>query len=163
MGAPSSEDDFVAEINVTPFVDVMLVLLVIFMITAPMMAEGLNVALPKVETAETLTTEDDHAVLTIRADGALYVNDLPADMASLPEILASTVSRQGKQLYVQADKAVSYGVVLPRQKWKPCPPCSPARRKLQTFQKSASSKAASGWCLLSLRATFLAILPLRRH
>lgn len=70
MAASSPDDDFVAEINVTPFVDVMLVLLVIFMITAPMMTEGLSVDLPTVETAETLATEDDHAVLTIRADGA---------------------------------------------------------------------------------------------
>lgn len=112
MAATSCDDDFVAEINVTPFVDVMLVLLVIFMITAPMMTEGLNVALPKVETAETLATEDDHAVLTIRADGSLYINELVTDMASLPEVLATSVSSKGKQLFVQADKAVPYGVVL---------------------------------------------------
>lgn len=112
MAASSCDDDFVAEINVTPFVDVMLVLLVIFMITAPMMTEGLSVALPKVETAETLPTEDDHAVLTIRADGALYINELVTDMASLPEVLATSVSSTGKQLFVQADKAVPYGVVL---------------------------------------------------
>ena len=49
MAASSSDDDFVADINVTPFVDVMLVLLIIFMVTAPMMTEGLDVALPKVE------------------------------------------------------------------------------------------------------------------
>ena len=112
MAAPSSDDDFVAEINVTPFVDVMLVLLVIFMITAPMMTEGVNVELPKVETAETLATEDDHAVLTIRADGALYIDELPTDLASLPEVLAASVRTPGKQLFVQADEAVSYGVVL---------------------------------------------------
>lgn len=110
MAAPSSDDDFVAEINVTPFVDVMLVLLVIFMITAPMMTEGVNVELPKVETAETLATEDDHAVLTIRADGALYIDELPTDLASLPEVLAASVRTPGKQLFVQADEAVSYEI-----------------------------------------------------
>ena len=112
MGASSADDDFVAEINVTPFVDVMLVLLVIFMITAPMMTEGLSVALPSVETSETLTTEDDHVILTIRADGALYINECPTDMASLPQDLGITVTSKGKQLFVQADKAVSYGAVL---------------------------------------------------
>ena len=103
---------FVSEINVTPFVDVMLVLLIIFMVTAPMMTEGLSVALPGVENSETLPTEDDHVVLTIRADGALYLNDLPADMASLPKMLSAAAADRGRQLFVQADKAVSYGVVL---------------------------------------------------
>ena len=74
MGA-SSDDDFVADINVTPFVDVMLVLLIIFMVTAPMMTEGLDVALPKVESSEVLPTEDDHLILTIKADGALFLDE----------------------------------------------------------------------------------------
>ena len=55
MGA-SSDDDFVADINVTPFVDVMLVLLIIFMVTAPMMTDGLDVALPKVESSDSNNT-----------------------------------------------------------------------------------------------------------
>lgn len=58
----SSDDDFVADINVTPFVDVMLVLLIIFMVTAPMMTEGLDVDLPQVQAAEVLPTEDDHMI-----------------------------------------------------------------------------------------------------
>ena len=56
MAGVQESDDFVSEINVTPFVDVMLVLLIIFMVTAPMMTEGLDVELPKVETSETLPT-----------------------------------------------------------------------------------------------------------
>ena len=67
----SSDDDFVADINVTPFVDVMLVLLIIFMVTAPMMTEGLDVDLPQVQAAEVLPTEDDHMILSIKSDGAL--------------------------------------------------------------------------------------------
>ena len=67
--ASSADDDFVADINVTPFVDVMLVLLIIFMVTAPMMTEGIDVALPKVETSEVLPTEDDHIILTIKSSG----------------------------------------------------------------------------------------------
>lgn len=62
----SSDDDFVADINVTPFVDVMLVLLIIFMVTAPMMTEGLDVDLPQVQAAEVLPTEDDHMILSIQ-------------------------------------------------------------------------------------------------
>ena len=104
MGA-SSDDDFVADINVTPFVDVMLVLLIIFMVTAPMMTEGLDVALPKVESSEVLPTEDDHLILTIRADGALFLDDLP-------DVLAVQVKGQDRQLFVRADKDVPYGMVM---------------------------------------------------
>ena len=65
-----------SEINVTPFVDVMLVLLIIFMVTAPMMTEGLDVALPKVETSEVLPTDDDHVILTVKNGGALFLNGI---------------------------------------------------------------------------------------
>ena len=75
MAASSADDDFVADINVTPFVDVMLVLLIIFMVTAPMMTEGLDVALPKVETSEVLPTDDDHVILTVKTGGALFLNE----------------------------------------------------------------------------------------
>ena len=71
----SSDDDFVADINVTPFVDVMLVLLIIFMVTAPMMTEGLDVDLPQVQAAEVLPTEDDHMILSIKSDGALFLDE----------------------------------------------------------------------------------------
>ena len=82
--AASTDDDFVADINVTPFVDVMLVLLIIFMVTAPMMTEGLDVALPKVETSEVLPTEDDHIILTIKSNGALYLDEYETGLADLP-------------------------------------------------------------------------------
>jgi biopolymer transport protein TolR len=109
MGA-SSDDDFVADINVTPFVDVMLVLLIIFMVTAPMMTEGLDVALPKVESSEVLPTEDDHLILTIRADGALFLDEYETGLADLPDVLAVQV--QDRQLFVRADKDVPYGMVM---------------------------------------------------
>ena len=101
MGA-SSDDDFVADINVTPFVDVMLVLLIIFMVTAPMMTEGLDVALPKVESSEVLPTEDDHLILTIRADGALFLDEYETGLADLPDVLAVQVKGQD----------VPYGMVM---------------------------------------------------
>ena len=76
---------FVSEINVTPFVDVMMVLLIIFMVTAPMMDSGLDVDLPQAKQVDNLPTDADHLVLTVREDGALFL---------------------------QADKAVPYGVVV---------------------------------------------------
>ena len=112
MAASSADDDFVADINVTPFVDVMLVLLIIFMVTAPMMTEGLDVALPKVETSEVLPTDDDHIILTIKSNGALYLDEYETGMADLPEVLATRVKNAGRQLFVRADKDVPYGTVM---------------------------------------------------
>ena len=112
MAASSADDDFVADINVTPFVDVMLVLLIIFMVTAPMMTEGLDVALPKVETSEVLPTDDDHSILTIKSNGALFLDEYETGLADLPEVLATRVKNAGRQLFVRADKDVLYGTVM---------------------------------------------------
>ena len=112
MAASSADDDFVADINVTPFVDVMLVLLIIFMVTAPMMTEGLDVALPKVETSEVLPTDDDHVILTVKTGGALFLNEQETDMDSLPDALNSQVKDSGRQFFVRADKDVPYGRVM---------------------------------------------------
>lgn len=110
--ASSADDDFVADINVTPFVDVMLVLLIIFMVTAPMMTEGIDVALPKVETSEVLPTEDDHIILTIKSNGALFLDDYETGMADLTDVLGVRVKNAGRQLFVRADKDVPYGMVM---------------------------------------------------
>lgn len=112
MAGVREDDDFVADINVTPFVDVMLVLLVIFMITAPMMTEGLDVELPQVQAAEVLPTEDDHMILSIKSDGALFLDECPTSLADLDSVLRNVVVAQGKQLFLRADKAVQYGVVM---------------------------------------------------
>ena len=111
-GVSSSGDDFVADINVTPFVDVMLVLLIIFMVTAPMMTEGLDVDLPKVEAAETLPTENDHMILTIKDNGALFLDEYETTQADLASVLEINVRNPGRQLFVRADKNVPYGVVM---------------------------------------------------
>jgi biopolymer transport protein TolR len=112
MAVVSSDDDFVSEINVTPFVDVMLVLLIIFMITAPMMTEGLDVELPKVEASETLPTENDHMILTIKDNGALFLDEYETTLDDLTHVLRTNVRDLGRQLFVRADKNVPYGMVM---------------------------------------------------
>lgn len=112
MGGSSQQDDFVSEINVTPFVDVMLVLLIIFMITAPMMTEGLDVDLPKVETSEVLPTENDHVILTIKADTRLFLDEYETTLLDLPSVLKINVEEMNRQLFVRADENVPYGMVM---------------------------------------------------
>ena len=100
----------ISEINVTPFVDVMLVLLIIFMVTAPLLTQGLEVDLPQTSTVESLPREDDHLVLTIRKDGRIFLDEyalaLPELKTKLPEIV------KGRLLYLRADKAVPHGTVV---------------------------------------------------
>lgn len=113
MGMSSlAEDDFVSEINVTPFVDVMLVLLVIFMVTSPMMVEGLGVDLPQVQESELLPTEGDHIILTIKDDGRIFGDDYQISLASLSTIIKEQVVQMNKQLFLRADRNVPYGVVV---------------------------------------------------
>lgn len=103
---------FVSEINVTPFVDVMLVLLIIFMVTAPMMSEGLDVDLPTTSYVENLPTEQENMVLTIRRDGAIYLDTYAVPLEELGDKLTALVKEQNKQLFLQADKEVPYGLVV---------------------------------------------------
>lgn len=113
MGASlSKKGGFVSEINVTPFVDVMLVLLIIFMVTAPLMTEGLQVDLPQTQMVEVLPTDSDHMVLTIRKDGLMYLDEYQVDQANLVNQLLLNVKEKNKQLFLQADKEVPYGIVV---------------------------------------------------
>ncbi len=75
MGASLGNGKFVSEINVTPFVDVMLVLLIIFMVATPMMSQGLDVDLPQTKQVEVLPTEADHMILTVRKDGKIFLDE----------------------------------------------------------------------------------------
>ena len=103
---------FVAEINVTPFVDVMLVLLIIFMVTAPMLTEGLEVSLPKAQAVDSLPSGNNHVVLTIRKDSSIFLNEYPETMEGLAAKLVAVVKEPNRQLFLQADKEVPYGTVV---------------------------------------------------
>jgi biopolymer transport protein TolR len=103
---------YMAEINVTPFVDVMLVLLIIFMVTAPMLTQGVDVDLPKTRSVRTLPAGSDHLVLTVNKDGGLYLDEYNVPFEDLRQHLMNLVVSQHKQLFLRADKEVPYGVVV---------------------------------------------------
>ena len=103
---------FVSEINVTPFVDVMMVLLIIFMVTAPMMDSGLDVDLPQAKQVDNLPTDADHLVLTVREDGALFLDTYQVQLEELEARLSMLVKDKGRALFLQADKSVPYGIVV---------------------------------------------------
>ena len=101
-----------SEINVTPFVDVMLVLLIIFMVTAPLMQQGVAVDLPET-TTQPLRGQDEPLILTVKKDGKYYIGrkELPADAlrAKLEAIFEATDT---KEIFLRADQKASYGVVV---------------------------------------------------
>jgi biopolymer transport protein TolR len=100
-----------AEINVTPMVDVMLVLLIIFMVSAPMMKEGMKVDLPSVE-ARALETQSQDLVITINKDKTLDINGSAIQFDRLGVILEQIKEQRGvESVFLQADQAVSYGYV----------------------------------------------------
>ena len=101
----------ISDINVTPFVDVMLVLLVIFMVTAPMMQQGLDVNLPKTSSTG-VALDEDPFVLTIDSTGKIKVsgNEIKSETLSA-KLKAIFANRKNKQIYIQADKKVEYGSV----------------------------------------------------
>ena len=103
---------FVSEINVTPFVDVMMVLLIIFMVTAPMMDSGLDVDLPQSKQVDNLPTDAEHLVLTVREDGTLFLDTYQVQLEELEERLSMLVKDKGRSLFLQADKSVPYGIVV---------------------------------------------------
>ncbi len=103
-----------AQINVTPFVDVMLVLLIIFMITTPLMEKGVDVALPEVENAPNLSTVKEPLVITVTRKGKIMVgSNRVENAAKLTPVLQQVLSeREDKTVYLEADKAVPYGQVV---------------------------------------------------
>jgi len=98
-----------SEINVTPFVDVMLVLLVIFMVTAPLLQQGIDVNLPQAKGKD--LPPEERITLVIKKDGIIYVNDTPMSMPAMKQKL-SAISKLNPNVFLKADKDVPYGLVV---------------------------------------------------
>ena len=104
--------DPMSEINVTPFVDVMLVLLIIFMVTAPLLTVGVQVDLPETS-ADTLPEESEPLTLTINSKGEVFIQETKIEFDNLiKKILAVSNNRTDTRIYVRGDKTINYGRVL---------------------------------------------------
>lgn len=100
-----------SEINVTPFVDVMLVLLVVFLVTAPMLFRGIDVRVPRTETRT--VQPEERLVLTVTKEGAVFVGEQPITLARLERLLASLHQRNPKAaVFLRADERAAYGSVV---------------------------------------------------
>jgi biopolymer transport protein TolR len=98
-----------SEINVTPFVDVMLVLLVIFMVTAPLLQQGIDVNLPKAK-GKSLPSEE-RITLVVKRGAAIYMNDRPVSLSEMGRKLKA-ISKMNPNVFLKADKDVPYGFVV---------------------------------------------------
>jgi biopolymer transport protein TolR len=100
-----------SEINVTPFVDVMLVLLIIFMVAAPMMQQGIDVDLPET-TTQPIRMQEEPLILSVKKDGTMFVGRQEIPVAELQAKLAAIFeSRDKKEIFLRADKDAPYGIV----------------------------------------------------
>jgi len=101
-----------AEINVTPFVDVMLVLLIVFMVTAPLLTVGVPVDLPKTEASQ-INNPDEPLVVTIDAERRFYIQEteVPRDRL-VPRLRAITAANQDQRIFVRGDQSIAYGEVM---------------------------------------------------
>ena len=112
MGGQQDDRRPMADINVTPLVDVMLVLLVIFMVTAPMMQQGVQVNLPKANT-KAMTPQDEAVVVSVDKSGKVFINKDEIPAADLRNRLtAMFASREKKEVFLKADAGVPYGEVV---------------------------------------------------
>jgi biopolymer transport protein TolR len=107
-----SKKEPISEINVTPFVDVMLVLLIIFMVTAPLLTVGVQVDLPETS-ADTLPEETEPLTITINAKGEIFIQETKVEYEKIiAKILAVSNNRTNTRIYVRGDKTINYGRVL---------------------------------------------------
>ncbi|HEY6419509.1 MAG TPA: protein TolR [Candidatus Binataceae bacterium] len=111
-GESGQRGNLVSQINVTPLVDVMLVLLVIFMVTAPIIQQGVEVSLPKVK-ADALAGKEEQFVVSITRDNQIYLNDAKLDAVELTaKLQAISQERPDREVFIRADEQVTYGVVI---------------------------------------------------
>ena len=109
---PSSRRGALAEINVTPLVDVMLVLLIIFMITAPMLQHEVEVNLPEV-TNKPRTPSEEQLILTVTKEGSVFLNNRAYTLEALrPQLQVLSQAQPGQEMFLRADAEVPYGTVV---------------------------------------------------
>jgi biopolymer transport protein TolR len=102
-----------SEINVTPLVDVMLVLLIIFMVTAPLMQQGVKVDLPQADAPPMATKNEERVVLTLTKDGKAYLGKTEIPVDRVTEMIAANAKiKADKELYLHADQSLPYGTVV---------------------------------------------------
>ena len=107
-----SKKEPMSEINVTPFVDVMLVLLIIFMVTAPLLTVGVQVDLPE-SSADSLPDDQEPLTLTVNSKGEIYIQEHQVTYQKMiPKLLAIAKNRTDTRIYVRGDKTINYGRVL---------------------------------------------------
>lgn len=112
MAGISDSKRFLADINVTPFVDVMLVLLVIFMVTAPMMQEGIDVNLPQAQ-GKTLPSKEKRITISITRENEIYLNERKVEFSLLEDTLKKIYqNRSDREIFLRADQTVPYGFVV---------------------------------------------------
>lgn len=112
MKTEGEDNTLLSEINVTPFVDVMLVLLIIFMVTAPLLQYGVKVDLPE-SSRQTLEVPKEQVVLSIGKDRTIYVDRYKVSLSELGKKLEAVYKgKQRKEIFLQADKSVPYGFVV---------------------------------------------------
>ncbi len=111
-GRRSGDRRMMAEINVTPLVDVMLVLLIIFMVTAPMLTQGVDVNLPQAN-AKAMRAEEERLVITVDMQSRIFIGKQPVEFNRLHSALSAVVAqRSDRQVYFRADRSVPYGFVV---------------------------------------------------
>ena len=107
-----SSKEQMSEINVTPFVDVMLVLLIVFMVTAPLLTVGIPVDLPKVK-ASALTDQKDPIEITVKLDGTVFLGESDVEIENLvPRLNAITDQNTEARIYIRGDRVVAYGRIM---------------------------------------------------
>jgi biopolymer transport protein TolR len=113
MSVGSNRRAVMAEINVTPLVDVMLVLLIIFMVTAPMMQEGVSVDLPDAKGVPIEKEQKDEIMIAVSGKGDVFVNEVSVKESDLADYILSAVKdNPTREVYLRADKTVPYGTVV---------------------------------------------------
>lgn len=101
-----------ADINMTPLVDVMMVLLIIVFVTAPLLTQGVEVDLPETRTVDVLPQDKDHLIVTIKKGSKIFIEEYEVTVDELAGRLETLAKRQGKSLFLQADREVPYGLVV---------------------------------------------------